>query len=480
MSEVYLHGIETIEQNNGPKSGVFINTGIIHVVGTAPDANAEDWAYNRPRMMLGLDGIAPGLGETGTLLDSLTAIFAQSTQKASPMVIVTRVESDDDVLMQMTKVIGSLFAKTGIYAALRCESDLGEKPRILIAPGFTSHMPTDGIASAALTAGGENFTEPPTVTITGDGTGAEAAAVINSETGQVTDVYMTKHGRGYTNATITLTGGGGTGAEATVTLGKVNNPVTQELLIVARRLRAGVIVDGPNTTPEDAVAYRYGFDTDRPMLIVDPYVKVLKNGTLVAQPTSAFAAGRQSVLDYEKGFWHTVSNKVLEKVVGVARPMEFSNDPSSEVQYLNSHAVSVVTKKPSGGYKFYGSRNATSNSLDAFWSVRRAHDVMIDTVELVCEPFIDEPISANILEDISETVNGNLRRWEAKGATLGGKVWLDPKLNTKEEWQQGRIYISWDAEAPAPIERMTFLFHRNLGYYERLRDQAASGVATAA
>jgi hypothetical protein len=54
--------------------------------------------------------------------------------------------------------------------------------------------------------GGSQYTTVPTVTITGDGTGATAAAIVNS--GIVTSIIVTNRGFGYTYADVSLTGGG--------------------------------------------------------------------------------------------------------------------------------------------------------------------------------------------------------------------------------------------------------------------------------
>jgi autotransporter-associated beta strand protein len=58
------------------------------------------------------------------------------------------------------------------------------------------------ITAISVTAGGQVYTTVPTVTISGDGTGATAAAVIAG--GVVTAVNVTNGGTGYTTATVTI------------------------------------------------------------------------------------------------------------------------------------------------------------------------------------------------------------------------------------------------------------------------------------
>jgi hypothetical protein len=69
-----------------------------------------------------------------------------------------------------------------------------------------------GISEISVLNAGQNYTSAPTITITGDGTGANAAATIVN--GRVQSIEVTNRGIDYTRATITISGGGGYGATA--------------------------------------------------------------------------------------------------------------------------------------------------------------------------------------------------------------------------------------------------------------------------
>ena len=75
------------------------------------------------------------------------------------------------------------------------------------------------ITAIVVTNAGTGYTTAPTVTITGDGTGATANAAIGTST--VTGIIVTAAGSGYKVApTATLSGGSGTGATVgSVTIG---------------------------------------------------------------------------------------------------------------------------------------------------------------------------------------------------------------------------------------------------------------------
>lgn len=75
----------------------------------------------------------------------------------------------------------------------------------------------DGVASISVDTGGSGYIDTPIVTISGDGSGATAVAIVSG--GVVTGFTVTCPGVGYTTApTVTMTGGGGTGAAGTASL----------------------------------------------------------------------------------------------------------------------------------------------------------------------------------------------------------------------------------------------------------------------
>jgi len=477
--DIYLHGIETIEKNDGPRSVQTIDTGIIGLIGTAPAAVSALWPLNTPIPIFGIGDAATGLGKTGTVPAALESIFKQAT-RASQTVVVVLVAPGSNVNELMANIIGSVVNKTGMQAFRKAFGLLGLKPKILIAPGVTGLRPADGLESISISeTGNVGYVTAPLVTITGGGgQGATAVATIDAN-GKVDAITLVTRGFGYTSVpTIGLSGGTPTTpATATGVLGTVANPVVANLLAVANALRATVPVDGPNTTAEGAVAYRNDFDNDR-LYIIDPMAKTYVGDAVATVPAAPFVAGLMARVDYEEGFWVSASNHVLEGVIGAGRPVEHSlSDPSAESQYLNKNGVATIVRSPSGGFKLWGARAASSDPLKKFLSVRRSHDTIIESIEIAHEPFIDKPFSLQMLTDIAETVNAALRRWQALGATLGGRVWFDGALNTKESWSAGHLYVSYDAEGPAPIEHITFLFSRNTGYYEKLGQDAIREIS---
>ena len=128
------------------------------------------------------------------------------------------------------------------------------------------------------------------------------------------------------------------------------------------------------------------------------------------------------------------------------------------------------------GYRLWGNETCSSEPLNKFLPVVRTHDIIMDSVAKAHRWARDKPFSVQLIHDIAETVNGFLRQMKARGWTIGYEVWIDPALNTRETWLNGDLFVSYDSEAPAPLQRLIFQFNRNTNYYEEL---AADAIARA-
>lgn len=133
----FLHGVEVVEIDTGTRPIQTVRSSVIGLIGTAPDAVAADWPLNTPVLIAGRRGEAAGLGTSGTLPAAIDDIFDQ----AGAMIVVIRVEHDDDESALQSNIIGGIDPVTGAYegvqAFLGAESEVGVAPRILAAPGFT-------------------------------------------------------------------------------------------------------------------------------------------------------------------------------------------------------------------------------------------------------------------------------------------------------------------------------------------------------
>jgi len=143
----FLHGIEVVAVDDGPRPVRGARQGVIGIVGTAPAADADVFPVNVPVLIAGspveaakLDLVGDG---AGTLPDALTDIFKQ----AGALVVVVRVEEGVDDAATRVNVIGGIDGGTGqhlgVHALLDAQSIVKASPKILIAPGFTSFVTRD-------------------------------------------------------------------------------------------------------------------------------------------------------------------------------------------------------------------------------------------------------------------------------------------------------------------------------------------------
>lgn len=472
MGEYFLHGCEVAEVLDGIRPIRTVKSSVIGVIGTAPDANAADFPLDTPVLLANNPRKAARLGAAGTLLDAVKAIYTQ----AGAMIVVVRVAEGATANETLSAIIGDVTQMTGVHAFRSAASILGVKPKILIAPGFTSLKP-QGVKTLAVDAQGDGYTEATVTFAGGGGSGAAATAVIAN--GKVTGLTLTRAGIGYTGVpTVTITGDG-EGATATATVGTTANPVVAEMQGLAQRLRASIVAEGPNTTDEAAVLYRKDWGSAR-IYVVDPFVTVWDTATsmTVTQPGSAWVAGIIARTDNDPamGFWWSPSNKIITGITGTARPIDFGlSDPNCVANYLNSNEVATIIQQD--GFRLWGNRTCSDDPLWAFLPVRRTHDMINEAIEQSYLWIMDRPFSVQALVDAAISLNLYLAGMKTRRALLGGKVWIDPDLNTKDRLLAGEFVVDFDNEAPAPIEHLTFRMHRNADYYEELVQEAATILA---
>lgn len=381
----FLHGIETVEIDDGIRPIATARSSIIGLVGTAPDADTAAFPLDTPVLVSGPRAAAL-LGATGSLLGAYKAAYAQGVGIA----VVVRVAAGADASETLANVTGEIATGTGAYALLAASSLLGQTPRILAAPGFTG--PHEGLAS----------------------------------------------------------------------------PVVAALLSVAGRCRAVVVADGPSTTEAEAVAYAGLFGSDR-LYIVDPAVISYDTASAayITQPASSFVAGVISATDAARGFWWSPSNQIINGVTGTARPIEFAlAQADTETNRLNEAKIATVVRQ--NGFRLWGNRSTASDPLWAFLPVRRTADMVYESIEAALLWAMDRPFSEQLLRDIRDSVQAYLDTLKMRGAILGGRTWIDAEKNTEATLKAGQLFIDFDIEPPAPLERLTFSAHREGSYYDEL------------
>lgn len=391
MSETFLHGVEVLELDAGPRPVATVRSAVIGIVGTAPQADAAAFPLNTPVLIAGSRTEAAKLlansgSNKGTLPDAVDSILDQ----AGAVIIVVRVPEGVDLTATMANVIGGVNSSTGEYEGLHAlvgaESRLGVSPRILLAPGFT-------------------------------------------------------HQRSTGNA----------------------NAVVAEMISIAERLRAVIIMDGPNTTDADAIAAAGDFGSSR-VYLVDPWVKKLDStGATIVSPASPVVAGLIAKSDNDRGFWWSPSNQNINGVIGTGRSVDFSlGDANARANLLNEDKVATIIRQD--GFRLWGNRSLSSDAKWQFLSVRRTADIINDSLLRAHLWAVDRNITKTYIDDVTESVNAYLRHLTMIGAIIGGKCWADPALNTPDQIAQGKIFFDFDFAPAYPSEHVTFRSRLNNDY----------------
>lgn len=228
-------------------------------------------------------------------------------------------------------------------------------------------------------------------------------------------------------------------------------PVADELLSVANRLRAIVLIDAPNTDDAEAIDYAKNFGSDR-AYVIDPAVRVADAaGAEGVYPVSSYVAGIIAKTDHDKGFWWSPSNKEIFGIIGTTRPVDFLNgDENSRANLLNEKNINTVIRQ--NGFRLWGNRTCATDKRFAFLCVRRTADMINDSVQAAILHFVDQPVTKQLFESIADTVNEYLRSLVAMGAILGGECWYDRDDNANGEIMQGKIRFRYKFTPPPPAE----------------------------
>lgn len=503
MSEQFLHGVEVVQIDDGLRPIRTVRSSVIGVVGTAPDAAgataatltlgsaALNTALTFTAQDAGLDGNLISVAFTdpgestaaiavtvdGNAISVALAADAEGAITSTAAEVKTAIEGDVDAAALVAVAHAGTSDGSGVVRA---------KAATKLADGADEPFPLN---TPVLIAGSRR--EAAKLDATGNGLGTLPAALdaIFDQAGAVVVVVRVEEGEDDAATQANIIGGvdGVTGdyeglqalaaAESIVHVSPriliapgftQNTGVVSEMIGIAERLRAVIIADGPNTTDTEAIEYRGEFGSDR-VYIVDPWVTVFDTVAAkeVVAPVSARVAGVIARTDADNGFWWSPSNKLINGITGTARAVSFGlSDPNSRANILNENEVATIVRKD--GYRLWGNRSTTADPLWAFLSVRRTADMIYESVEQAHLWAMDRPFSAQLINDIRDGVDAYLRHLKALGAILGGRVWLDPELNTEAQLKAGKLYLDFDIEPPAPLEHLIFRAHRNGEYYEEL------------
>ncbi|WDC29580.1 phage tail sheath family protein [Escherichia albertii] len=457
MAANYLHGVETIEIETGPRPVKAVKSAVIALIGTAPCG-----PVNQPTLCLS-ESDAAQFGSTQanfTIPQALKAIYDHGAGTVVVINVLDPVKhglhitnetitfnSDDKAKLTHLGV-----SSVTLRASISSTTYKNTSYSVNAADGVITRTGTE-IAAGAKVYATYTYVDPTKVTA------ADIIGAVNTA-GDRTGMRLLQD-------TYNLYG-----FYAKILLAPVfctQKSVTTELIAQAEKLGAITYIDAPiGTTFQQVLAGRgsqgainFNSSSDRARLCY-PHVKVYDGITNqeILEPLSSRAAGLRAKVDLEKGFWWSNSNQEIQGITGIERSLSaMIDDPQSEVNQLNENGITTIFNSYGSGLRLWGNRTAawpTVTHMRNFENVRRTGDVINESIRYFSQQYIDMPINQALIDALTESVNTWGRKLIADGALLGFECWYDPARNSPTELSAGHLLLSYKFTPPPPLERLTF------------------------
>lgn len=476
-----LHGVETIELTSGTVAVTTIETAIIGLVGTAPDAGqatAATLISGTPLLDNELTITSKIAGRVG---NTVTVTAALPPPAENPVAVATTAVWQNGALVITLGCDDSGRVNATVEAVVTAVNGINGAQVTASGEGAGIVLPFTGTLS-----GGEDEPFPLNTPVAlagttmisrlGDtGTLSQALKEINDQRNAVTVVVRVNEDKtSQENQRAAVISGismlpkskSVTTFQPRIVIAtgfSEDDAVGKALETVAGKLRAVAYVDcAAGASLQEVVQRRqsYGARTE----LLRPRVQISNaGGQLVYRPYSAFAAGLRARIDYEKGWWWSKSNQEVFNILGVEQVDEFIlGERNCDANLLNMQNVSTIIRR--AGFKHWGNRLCSSHLQWHFESVRRTADVIEDSIQEAMLEYTDRPLDRENADDVIGSINAYIRRLVAEGAIFGGRAWLDPELNTAETLAAGELYINYDFGPKSPTELISMRVSVNNEY----------------
>lgn len=461
----FLHGVETIELQEGTRPVSEVRTAVIGLVGIAP----TEYGKNKP-ILIKNDVEAANFGKQIPGFDIPQALNVIIGQGASLVIVINvfdiALHTIDVAAESQTVLNGKLkLANAPIGAVTLSKADGSPSDYIL-----NTDYKLDEFGNFTVIAG----RIPDATVIKFD----YKKLVPSNVTSQ--HIIGTVDGSGNRTGIKALDSSFNTfGFRPKILIApgrSATKAIADELIAAAVRLRAITYIDSTyGADVQTAISDRgdaakaFGTSNKRAVLCY-PYLKsydVSKDDgqpdtdTNTDFPFSPFLAGITCLRDKENGYWWSPSNMELKLVTGVERPISANlNDPATDTNVLNGAGITTVFNSFGTGYRTWGNRNAsypTSTEADNFISLLRTFDVVHESLEQAALQFADRPGTQAFVDDIRQSGNNFVKVLIGRGAlTEGSKVVFDRADNPAENLAAGQYTFRIIKMAPTPAERITY------------------------
>lgn len=248
--------------------------------------------------------------------------------------------------------------------------------------------------------------------------------------------------------------------------------VLTELVGVAQATRAFAYGSaGGNHDITEVGNYRKNFGQRELMLIdnefmaFDPATKKTETAATIAR-----VLGARAKLDKNVGWHKSISNTEINGVSGLKFARSFDLlDKNCDANTLNNKDVTTLIRED--GFRVWGNRTCTNDSMMAFEVATRTAQIIQETIASAFMWALDKPMHPSLMEDIIMAINAKLAQYVNRGYILGARVFIDKTLNTSETVQAGQFTISYEFTWVPPLENMVFNQHVTDTFFVNLVDK---------
>ena len=255
--------------------------------------------------------------------------------------------------------------------------------------------------------------------------------------------------------------------------------VLTELVGIAQATRAFAYGSaGGNPDITEVGNYRKNFGQRELMLIdnefmaFDPTTKKTETAATIAR-----VLGARAKLDKNIGWHKSISNTEINGVSGLKFARSFDLlDKNCDANTLNNKDVTTLIRED--GFRVWGNRTCTNDSMMAFEVATRTAQIIQETIASAFMWALDKPMHPSLMEDIIMAINAKLAQYVNKGYILGARVFIDKTLNTSETVQAGQFTISYEFTWVPPLENMIFNQHVTDTFFVNLVDKVITFANT--
>ena len=255
--------------------------------------------------------------------------------------------------------------------------------------------------------------------------------------------------------------------------------VLTELVGVAQATRAFAYGSaGGNPDITEVGNYRKNFGQRELMLIdnefmaFDPTTKKTETAATIAR-----VLGARAKLDKNVGWHKSISNTEINGVSGLKFARSFDLlDKNCDANTLNNKDVTTLIRED--GFRVWGNRTCTNDSMMAFEIATRTAQIIQETIAYAFMWALDKRLHPSMMEDIIIAINAKLAQYVNKGYILGARVFIDKTLNTSETVQAGQFTISYEFTWVPPLENMVFNQHVTDTFFVNLVDKVITFANT--